>query len=458
MKKIIFAATTSNTGKTTISSGLMRALKNKGLQVQPFKVGPDYIDTRYHQLATGNVSRNLDEYLLPREEIQYLFAKNTQSADIAVVEGVMGLYDGFGSSLDYCSTAGMSKILDAPVILIFDGKSMAASAAALVLGFKELDRSVKIAGVIANNVSTDSHYQIIKKSVEELAKVPVLGRIPKDENFHLSSRHLGLTPSLEQEDLSEKLDYIAGVIEKHIDLDMLLEIAETKELNYDASRRDKIKNITDVKLGIAFDKAFNFYYQDALDLLEEMGVKFDYFSPLSDPLPENLDGLYLGGGYPEMFAKELSSNQGLMAEIREKSNQGMPIYAECGGLMYLGEQLHDLEGKPHSMTGILKGSSQMQNRLQRFGYCQGIVQKDMPIAKEGVSIKGHEFHYSTFDTKEQPVLDMQKTLSDGTLKTWVGGYQKENSFGSYLHTHFAGDYGLALEFVQSMERYRKNKK
>lgn len=456
MKKIIFAATTSGTGKTTISSGVMRALTRKGYNVQPFKVGPDYIDTRYHQLATGKVSRNLDEFLLPLEEIKYLFAINAQKADIAIVEGVMGLYDGLGVSHDYCSTASMSKIIDAPVILVIDGKSMAASAAALVLGYMQLDKEIKIAGVIANNVSTDSHFQIIKKSVETFTGVPVIGRIPKDESFHLSSRHLGLTPSFEQEDLDKKLDYIADVIEAHIDLDKLMAIAEAGVPVYDKHRRDTIKNITNVRLGIAFDKAFNFYYQDSLDLLEEMGVHLEYFSPLTDTLPEDIDGIFFGGGYPELFAKELADNKMMLRGIKEKSAQGIPIYAECGGLMYLGSALEDLAGQLHPMVNILSGKSTMQKRLQRFGYCEGIVQSDIPIAQTGDIIRGHEFHYSNFETEEQPVLNMQKNMTDGSVKKWGGGYLRNKSFGSYLHSHFGGNYKFALEFIKNMEQYHSS--
>ena len=225
MKRLMFAATTSGTGKTTICCGIQRAFRNRKMKVQPFKVGPDYIDTEYHFVASGEKSRNLDEFMLPKEEIQYLFAKSAEKADINIIEGVMGLYDGLGASSDFCSSASMAKILDCPVILIIDGKAMAASAAALVLGYKNLDPDVKIAGVIANNVSTSSHFNIIKNAVETYTGIPVLAHIPKDENFSLSSRHLGLTPSVETEGLDEKLDYIAGILEKQIDLDNLLEIA-----------------------------------------------------------------------------------------------------------------------------------------------------------------------------------------------------------------------------------------
>ncbi|MDO5096801.1 MAG: cobyrinate a,c-diamide synthase [Peptostreptococcaceae bacterium] len=458
MRRLMFAATTSGTGKTTICCGIQRAFRNRKMKVQPFKVGPDYIDTEYHFVASGEKSRNLDEFMLPKEEIKYLFAKSAEKSDINIIEGVMGLYDGLGASSDFCSSASMAKILDCPVILIIDGKAMAASAAALVLGYKNLDPDVKIAGVIANNVSTSSHFNIIKNAVEKYTGIPVLAHIPKDENFSLSSRHLGLTPSMETEGLDEKLDYIAGIIEKQVDLDNLLEIANASAVIYDDKRRESIRNVANVRLGIAYDKAFNFYYQDALELLEEMGVELVRFSPISDKkLPENLDGLFLGGGFPEVFAKELAENIDILQEIRQCSKQGMPIYAECGGLMYLGASLQNLDGDFLKMTGILDGQSVMSKRLQRFGYCEGIAKTDNVIADAGETIRGHEFHYSDFVTEEDAVYDMQKQMTDGSVKKWLGGYQSGNTMGTYLHTHFAGNYEAALRFVERMKEYRKKK-
>lgn len=456
MKRLIFSATTSGTGKTTICCGVQRALRNRGIKVQPFKVGPDYIDTEYHFHASGNKSRNLDEFMLPKEEIEFLFAKSASKADVSIVEGVMGLYDGLGARYDYCSTASMAKILDCPVILIIDAKSMAASSAALVLGYMNLDPGIKIAGVIANNVSTESHFNIVKWAIETYTGVPVLGRIPKDEKFTLSSRHLGLTPSVEIQDLDEKLDYIAGVVEKYLDLDKLMEISNKEPIGYDAHRRSRIRDITNVRMGIAFDKAFNFYYQDSLELLEEMGVELVKFSPLSDKmLPENIDGIFLGGGFPEVFAKELSENKSLLQEIKKRSEEGMPIYAECGGLMYLGSELENLDGEFFRMTGILNGKSVMSQRLKRFGYCEGVAEGGSVISERSGSVRGHEFHYSDFISDLPTIYRMEKKMTDGTIKRWGGGYQKGNTLGTYLHTHFAGDYEMALHFIRKMEEYRQ---
>lgn len=458
MKRLMFAATTSGTGKTTICCGIQRALRNRGLKVQPFKVGPDYIDTEYHFASSNVKSRNLDEFMLPRQEIRYLFSKSAQDADISIIEGVMGLYDGLGASHDECSTSSMSKILDCPVILVIDGRAMAASAAALVLGYRNMDPQVRIAGVIANNVSTKSHFQIIKTAVEKHTGIEVLGHIPKDDQFNLSSRHLGLTPSVEMDGLDEKLEYIASVIERQLDLDRLLEIAETAPVEYDVDRRKGIQKITNVRLGLAYDKAFNFYYQDALDLLEEMGVELVPFSPLEDQaLPNNLDGLFLGGGFPEVFAEELSKNQSMREAIFNKSRQGMPIYAECGGLMYLGEWLEDAEERRFEMTKILSGKSVMAKRLQRFGYCEGIAAEENLLGNIGFVLRGHEFHYSDFLSDLESVYHMQKKMTDGSVKKWGGGFQVNNTFGTYLHTHFAGNYDAALHFIKKMESYQNQK-
>ncbi|MGB5823635.1 MAG: cobyrinate a,c-diamide synthase [Proteocatella sp.] len=458
MRKIMISATTSSTGKTTISCGLMRALKNRGMDVQPFKVGPDYIDTEYHARACGNKSRNLDEFMLPQDEIKYIFGKNSEDKDVSIVEGVMGLYDGYGASKDYCSSASISKLISCPVILVIDAKSMAASSAALVYGFKNIDLDVEIAGVIVNNVNTESHYNILKQSIEEYTGVPVLGRIPKDDDFGLSSRHLGLTPSFEVEELENKFDYVASRLEEYLDIDRILQISECNQNEYDKDKRRDIKGITKIKLGLAYDKAFNFYYQDNLDLLEEMGVELVKFSPLYDEKLPECQGIYIGGGFPEVFAKELSYNESLLNEINEKSSQGMPIYAECGGLMYLGDQVEDLDGNFYHMTGIFEGVSKMQTKLQRFGYCSGKANENTVISKKGQIVKGHEFHYSTFESSMENAYEMYKKMSNGQEKFWSGGFASGNTLGTYLHTHFCGDYDIAKNFIQNMELYKKQVK
>ncbi len=428
----------------------MRLLKNRGVKVAPYKVGPDYIDPAFHEKACGRKSKNLDEFMLPKKEIKYLFHNSTKDADIHIVEGVMGLYDGYGNTIDYCSTASISKILDAKVILIIDAKSLAGSAAAMALGFKELDKSINIGGIIVNRVSTESHYALVKDAIEKYTNIPVIGRVPKNEEFSFSSRHLGLTPSCEVDSVDQKFELIAKILEEHIDIDKLLEISEdNKSLEYDNHR--KIEKITDIKIALAKDKAFNFYYEDSLKLFEEMGVTFIPFSPLEDEKLPECQGVFLGGGFPEVFAKELSSNKSMLSSIKDFGENGGVIFGECGGLMYLGTSLIDSDENEYEMVNLLKGKSQMKNRLQRFGYCQGRPITDTPIAIKGEEIRGHEFHYSDFETNLEPVLKIEKFKDNKLVKSWKGGYKYKNVFGTYLHTHFCGKYKLAKNFIKKVE-------
>ncbi|MEC3793789.1 cobyrinate a,c-diamide synthase, partial [Clostridioides difficile] len=288
MKKILIAGTNSGVGKTTISLGIMQALVKRNMKVQPYKVGPDYIDPSYHTFITGRHSRNLDSYMLDDEKIKYIVNKSSKDADISVIEGVMGLYDGFGIDLDNCTSSHTSKVLKSPVILVINGKSMAASSAAMVLGYKELDKDVNIKGVIVNNVKTNSHYQIIKSSIEKYCNVEVLGYFPPNNKFSLESRHLGLVPSVEMKSLREKFYTLADEIEHYIDIDRIIEISESDEFESDFDFQTLIENnkikehVNNKSIAIAYDKAFNFYYRENIELLEELGLEINYFSPLED--------------------------------------------------------------------------------------------------------------------------------------------------------------------------------
>lgn len=455
LKKIMFAGVSSSSGKTTIVSALMRLLKRRNYKVAPYKVGPDYIDPSFHEKACGQLSRNLDEFMLEKEELRYLFAGRKDVADIHVIEGVMGLYDGYGYRIDYCSTASMAKILDCKVILILDAKSLAGSAAATVLGYRDLDKDVRIGGVIVNNVSSQSHYQILKRAIEGYTGVPVLGRIPPNKSFALPSRHLGLIPGCELDELDSMFNMMADVVEEYVDVEKILELAESSELSYDEKRRSGVRNITDVKLALARDKAFHFYYEDSLELLRYMGVELVEFSPLGDAVLPNCDGVFLGGGFPEVFAKELEANRSMRESIRRFGEDGGVIYAECGGLMYLGTSLLDQERYEYEMVGLLDGKSVMKDRLQRFGYCQGTARREVVIAKCEEEVRGHEFHYSDFETDLQGVFKMQK-YQDGTLlREWEGGFAYKNVLGTYLHSHFCSNYKLALNLIRTIEQNRR---
>lgn len=449
MKKVLIAGTSSGVGKTTISLGIMQALTKRNMKVQPYKVGPDYIDPSYHTFITGRDSRNLDSYMLDDEKVKYIVNKSSSDADISVIEGVMGLYDGLGIDLDNCTSSHTSKVLKAPVILVVNGKAMAASSAAMVLGYKELDKDVNIKGVIVNNVRTKGHYEIIKSAVERYCGVEVLGYFPPNNEFSLESRHLGLVPSVEIDSLKNKFNNLADEIEKYINIDRIIEISETEEVSSEFDLKEFIQNkkVENKSIAVAYDKAFNFYYKENIDLLEELGLEVKYFSPLEDKRVPNSDYIYIGGGFPEIFGQEIESNITMRESILEAHKNNIPIYAECGGLMYLGEKLTDQNNNDYSMVGIFRGSSNMTSSLKRFGYCYGEAKEDTILSKKGEIIKGHEFHHSIFETDEPCAYTMTKQRDKKVIDTWDGGYSKGNTLATYLHTHFYNNLNCIENFL-----------
>lgn len=446
MKKILIAGTNSGVGKTTISLGIMQALTKRNLKVQPYKVGPDYIDPSYHTFITGRDSRNLDSYMLDDEKIKYIFKNASKDADISVIEGVMGLYDGFGIDLNSCTSSYTSKILESPVILVINGKAMSSSAAAMVLGYKELDKEVNIKGVIVNNVKTKNHYELIKEAIEKYCNVEVLGYFPPNEKFKLDSRHLGLVPSVEIEALTEKFYDLGSEIEKYINIDRLIEISESEEIetSFELNELPKFKNKS---IAVAYDKAFNFYYKENLELLNQMNIEIKTFSPLYDEIVPKADCIYIGGGFPEVFAKELGINKKMRESIKKAHENNVPIYAECGGLMYLGEKLLDLDGNEYEMVGIFEGISKMTKSLKRFGYCDGIAKVDTVFSNKGDIIKGHEFHHSEFNSNEECSYKMVKKRGNKIVDEWYGGYSKGNTLATYLHTHFYNNLDSIIKFI-----------
>lgn len=450
MKKILIAGTNSGVGKTTISLGIMQALTKRNLKVQPYKVGPDYIDPSYHTFITGRYSRNLDSYMLEDEKIKCIVKNSSKDADISVVEGVMGLYDGYGVDLDDCTSSYTSKLLKMPVILVINAKAMATSAAAMVLGYKMLDRNVNIAGVITNNVKSESHYSTLKEAIEKYTGVKVLGYFPPNKEFSLESRHLGLIPSVEMDSLKAKFDNLADEIEKYINIDRIIEISETEEFDTSFELGDFIENnkVNNKTIAIAYDKAFNFYYRENIELFEKLGMNIEYFSPISDKKLPKCDYVYIGGGFPEIFAKELDENKEIRYSIMNAHINKIPIYAECGGLMYLGEKLEDQNKDIYNMVGIFKGCSKMTSSLKRFGYCFGEAKTDTILAKKGEIIKGHEFHHSVFESEEECAYYMRKLKNDKVIDEWKGGYSKGNTLATYLHTHFYNNLDCIANFIE----------
>lgn len=457
MKKIVIAGSKSGVGKTSISLGLMKILIRRGKLVQPFKVGPDYIDPMYHRFITGEYSKNLDSYMLDDEQIKFVFKNASMNKDISLIEGVMGLYDGVGTSINKCSTSSISKILKAPVILVIDGKSMGASAAAMVLGYKLLDKDVDIVGVIVNNVNSERHYKILKESIEKYCAIEVLGYLPNNKDIELPSRHLGLLPNDEVNDLETRIERLADMMESYVDIDRIIELSESEMINSSFELNMFIEDPEVIELGrgkkvaMAYDKAFNFYYSDNIDLLEKIGVEIIRFSPLEDKKLPEADLIYFGGGFPEVFAKELENNIEMRNSIKKAHDKKIPIYAECGGLMYLGEYLVDIHGNKYEMVGALSGYSQMTDSLKRFGYCVAISKNDNLISYKGQEICGHEFHHSVFHSDMDTAFTFKKIDNDKVIDEWEGGYYVNNTLATYQHIHFYNNLSIVCYLLSNVK-------
>lgn len=459
LPRIVIGGTQSGVGKTTISTGIMRAFVKRGYSLGPYKVGPDYIDPAFHSFVTGNKSRNLDSWMIAEEEIKEIFLKGSYDKDISIIEGVMGLYDGFSTERDMGSTAHLSKILSSPVILVIDGRGMSSSAAAQVLGYKLYDKEVNIKGIIVNNVSGEKHYNLIKEAIERDVNIKCVGYLKKNINIKLESRHLGLVPSVEVENLSKKLDELAEMIEETIEIDEIIKIAKEADLiNYKSLSPQNTYAKKEVNIGVAYDKAFNFYYQDNLDLLEDMGANLIYFSPLEDrDLPKNLHGIYIGGGFPEVFAKELKENTEIMTKIKKASSKGLPIYAECGGLMYLTKAITNLKGERYEMVGIFDRESFMTKRLQKFGYVDVNINRPCVISEKPIKVKAHEFHRSRLNEIEEDsyAYRVNKIRDNKLIKSWECGLVSNNTLGAYAHIHFYGNKNIAENFINSCRNFKE---
>ncbi|GAB6275163.1 MAG: cobyrinate a,c-diamide synthase [Peptococcaceae bacterium] len=449
--RIVIAGVQSGVGKTTIATGLMAAMAEKGYRVQGFKAGPDYIDPGYHTAATGNVSRNLDCWMLPEVYIKELFLRAAKGADLSVIEGVMGLYDGYSSRTEAGSTARLAKLLAAPVILVVDAKGMARSAAALVLGYKDFDPALNLSGIIFNHVGSEKHYQTLCEAVAEKTGLKALGYLPKNAALKMPERHLGLLPANERKELTAYLNKLAQVMAEFLDLEEILSVAKSAPpLDYPERSIFPAVKPKKVRIAVARDAAFNFYYQDALDLLAAWGAELVYFSPLADSsLPQNIQGVYLGGGFPEMFLEPLARNYSMAESIRRAHKKNMPIYAECGGLMYLSEGIIDFAGSFYPMVGLVPGKALMQKKLAVLGYMTAEVANDNILAKKGDVLRGHQFHWSTLVDVSGEVNCAYKLSCEGNPDSQKEGIITGNLLASYLHLHFAAHPRLARNFVDS---------
>lgn len=448
----VIAGASSNVGKTTISSLLMYAFKQRGLTVQAFKCGPDYLDPTFHSHVTGRPSLNLDLHLMGEAAVKDAFYSHLQGVDIAIIEGVMGMYDGADHALDNGSSAHIARILGLPVVLIVDGSGVATSLAATVLGFQQFDSRCHLAGVIINGVGSDHHYKLLVDAITQYTQATCFGYLPKLAFVDMQSRHLGLKPSNEVADIDAQYARLLTAAKDSIDFTALSE-----KLCFKPAHSPAVKPVQKghLRLAIAMDSAFYFYYHENLEMLAARGVELVPFSPLADTgLPANIDGIYLGGGYPELHAVALASNQTLKSAIYQAAHSGMPIYAECGGLMYLMRSLSDLEGNAYPMVGIFAGDAQMTDRLQHFGYVVVTLTQDTILGKAGTRLNGHEFHRSTIDTSAiNCSYSVQKAR--GKRPPWQCGASFNNCLGAYAHLHFK-QFPEALDhWVNQMNRRKQ---
>ena len=445
--RLLIAGTHSGVGKTTVALGLMAAWRRRGLTVQPFKVGPDYLDPTHHAQAAGRASRNLDAWLLKPQQVRGVFEHAGEAADVSIIEGVMGMFDGYGSTNDRGSTAEMAKLLNVPVILVVDASHMARSIAAIVEGYRRFDPAVRLAGVIFNRVS-ERHARLLREAVRRYTSVPVLGYVPSDAAIAIPERHLGLVPALEKTS-AQPLERLAERVAATIDLERLLRIARgAPTLSHVPGPWDRSQRIAPcVRIGLAYDRAFHFYYQENLDLLRAFGAEVVPFSPLRDAaLPAELHALYLGGGFPEVFAEELAANHAMRRAVKQAVTRGVPTYAECGGLMYLTRRLVDARGRAHPMVGALPGTVRMTPRLQHFGYTTVIPRRRTILSGARDHIKGHEFHYSTW-THPIAAREAAYTVVRRGEPDRLEGMVRDNVLASYVHVHFLTNVRWAQGFV-----------
>lgn len=464
--RIMIAAAGSGSGKTTVTCGLLQAFLNRGKKLASFKCGPDYIDPMFHSEVLGVKSRNLDLFFTDEDTTKYLFCKNTVDSELAIMEGVMGFYDGLAGKSTDCSSYDLARKTQTPVILVVDCKGMSVSITALIKGFLDFRPDHHIRGVILNRISP-MLFEDIKALVEEELSVEVLGYLPEMKDCRLESRHLGLVTAKEIGNLQEIINRLSVQIEYSIDLDRIQQIAENAAtLNYSlpaeldrvkGTLREKesyslIEDSSKIRIAVAMDKAFCFYYQDNLELLEELGAEIVPFSPLEDKsLPAGIQGLILGGGYPELYLEQLSENKTMRSEIKKVIDHGIPCLAECGGFMYLHQWIRDKEGISYEMVGSIEGASFPTEKLSRFGYITLAALDDNVLCQKGAELKGHEFHYWD-STNTGSCFQARKPLRKSN---WECIITKGNLLAGYPHIHFYSNIEAAVEFIRKVRGTEK---
>lgn len=454
LDRVMLAAPKSGSGKTTITCAILQTLKDMGKQVVSYKCGPDYIDPMFHQRVIGIPSKNLDTFFTGENDTKKLLLKNRTGEEIAVIEGVMGLYDGLGGVREEGSSYHLAKVTKTPIILVVDAKGMGRSVIALIAGFLAYDTEHLIRGVILNRMSK-SYYEIIKPLIEAELQIRVLGYLAERQQLQIQSRHLGLHLPGEIKEIQRQLEVAAEELQKSVSIETIIQIAasaetiETEKITETTEKITLTELITKPLIAVARDEAFCFYYEDNLLLLKEYGAEIAYFSPLHDKeLPEGSSGLLLGGGYPELYAKELEENTAMRKEIKAAVESGMPVVAECGGFLYLHKTIRDRDGHPYQMAGALAATCQDMKKLVRFGYIE-LEEKESNFLEVGTRIKGHEFHY--FDSEKNGEDCM--AVKPITGRTYPCVIATENVFMGFPHLYYPSNPSFAEHFVKKAEQY-----
>jgi len=446
-KGIVIAGTASGCGKTAVSLALMAALRRRGLVVQPFKIGPDFIDPGHHTAAAGRQSHNLDGWMCDCATVQDTFARHAWDADMAVVEGVMGLYDGFSPVTEQGSTAEVAKWLKLPVLLVADARSLARSAAALVKGYAEFDPFLTLAGVAFNRVGSDNHARILAEAMSLVPGVSLAGTLRRRDDLAVPSRHLGLVTSRDAPLAPVTLERLADWIEQGLDLGRLLDSLPHLTLQ---PPDDLVLPEPRANIGVAWDQAFCFYYDENLRLLRQAGARLVFFSPLEDQtLPPGLHGLYLGGGYPEVHVRGLAQNRAMRRHVREFCRSGRPVLAECGGFMYLMDALVDKHGQSFPMVGVFPFAATMNERFAALGYREVVLARDSSLGPAGTRARGHEFHYSSIPDEAHAQAGLYRAADRNGPLARPEGFTQGNVVASYIHLHFGSNPDLAHSFVDT---------
>lgn len=450
---LLIAGTGSGTGKTSITSGLIFNLRNKGFRVQPFKVGPDFLDPSWLSVAAGRDCVNLDCWMTSKEYVTQLVQQKMEDADIGIIEGVMGLYDGANANGIEGSTAEIARLLNAPVILIANAHGASRSFAATINGFVNFPDAPDFAGIIANHCGSQRHKEIISEALSGINLPPLLGTIPKNSLSQLPGRHLGLTTASIEISSEQIISQIASICEQNLEIEKILHSGPifTKETIGISTKRSDIKPVgKPIRIAFAFDNAFHFYYSDNLELLTHYGAELVSFSPMFDKeLPESIDGLYFGGGYPEVHASQLSENTSMIKSVQYFAISGKPIYAECGGLMYLSRSIKDLNALHWPMVGILPCETAMNTKLQTLGYCEVKLRENCIIGNKDMQFRGHEFHYSSIADTTEKTNENGYEISYRNGRSKISGYINKNILASYVHLHWGQTPEAAEFFIQS---------